>query len=316
MKLTTPVTIPPAPFSASWTDAVLAVGSCFAENIGGRLSRLRIDCLTNPGGIVYNPASVGHELERLLDDTACSEGDLVESNGLWCSLGHHGQFSRREKADAITVIEAAAEKGRTQLARSNLLLLTFGTAYAYRLKSSGRVVANCHRLPADSFDRVLLDWQKFEPSFSRLLERLKAERPDLQVVVTVSPVRHLRDSAAGNQISKAQLILLCDALVRRHDFVVYFPAYEIMMDELRDYRFYGRDLVHPSNLAIDIIWERFRDWCWDDEALEFFAAMRKLNGRDAHRPNSDSPAGDAFQAETENLRAELQALYPGAFEND
>lgn len=294
MQLTTPVHISSLPFRLGYQHSTLVIGSCFAANIGERLSRLKFPVLVNPFGVVYNPVSVANSIELLLGIREFSEADLFHSNGLWSSFYHHSSFSSSDKDGVLQHIKSELENGRKFLQHVDRLFVTLGTARAYEYKKTGQIVSNCHKLPASEFTHRLLSVEEIYGYLSDVLLQLKSIRPGLKVVFTVSPIRHIKDGAHGNQLSKATLLLAVNALCKDCDDIAYFPAYEIMMDELRDYRYYADDMLHPSALAVDYIWDKFSLAMLDNEAQQVVPELEKLLAAKKHRPFN--PDGEEYKA--------------------
>jgi hypothetical protein len=225
------------------------MGSCFAENIGARLQGYKFNVEVNPFGISYNPLSLAWNLERLLDETSFTAQDIVTSNGRCFSYKHHSSFTRSNAAAALSAINAAHTRGRRKLLETKVLFLTLGSAYAWRLKESGVLVANCHKQPAATFDKFLVSPAQVQEHLSAAVQKCVQANPSMKVVLTISPVRHWREGAVENSRSKAVLLVAAQALCERTpELFHYFPSYEIMMDDLRDYRFYESGKHHlPPN---------------------------------------------------------------------
>lgn len=258
MKFRTPVTIPRQPFDFSHRDEILLTGSCFAENIGKKLQDNKFVTDINPFGTLYNPASVSESLQKLLSPEEVSLADLFEYEGVFHHFSYYSRFSSPRPETSLQTMNGRLFQSAGNLKRTERLIVTFGTAFVYRLKSSGQVVSNCHKLPEKMFIREMLSVDHIVDEWSRLLPALWEQVPGLKILFTVSPVRHWKDGARTNQLSKSALLLATDILQKQYpEKISYFPAYEIMMDELRDYRFYADDMFHPSPLAIDYIWETF-----------------------------------------------------------
>ena len=269
MILTTTIDIPKGPFGFGYEEPIMLMGSCFAENIGERLSDNQFKTDLNPFGTLYNPASVASALKRLLHPVPFTTTDLFQQDGVYHSFAHHSRFSSTSEADCLEQINNRLNDSATFLTKASRLIITFGTAYVYQLKSSGEVVTNCHKLPEKLFERSMLSVETITEEWQILLQQLWQHNPLLKVLFTVSPIRHWKDGAHGNQLSKATLLLAIDQLQQRFPKQIhYFPAYELMMDELRDYRFYADDMLHPSPLATDYIWERFKESLLTNEALK------------------------------------------------
>ncbi len=270
--------------SISHTDQVLCIGSCFAEQMGGRLERLKFPTLVNPFGIVFNPISIATSLERLLSGEAFGEADLFQHQGLWHSFDHHGRFSNPDKTAALNGINHSFSAAKEFLKTTNRLVVTLGTAHVFVLKKTGETVANCHKIPAGDFERRRLSVAEVVEALLPVFEKLRQELPSLEIIATVSPVRHLRDGLVENQHSKATLLLALDEICQRLPFAHYFPAYEILLDDLRDYRFYADDLAHPNQLATDYIWQYFEGAFFDEKTQLLCGRIERVLTALAHRP--------------------------------
>ena len=287
--------LPHPPFTLSHSQRVLLMGSCFADSIGGRLQRDKFACLVNPFGTLYNPSAMAAHLFRCVSRRPYSTADVWQgADGLWRSWMHHGSFTADSAEELTARLNATLEQAAQWLATTDVLIVTMGTSVVYRLRESGSLVANCHRQPDVLFLRERLAAVDIVDTWTTLLQLLRSVRPELQVVLTVSPVRHKRDGLHGNQLSKAELLLACDALCRQMpEAVTYFPAFELLTDELRDYRFYAPDMVHPTEQAADYIYDRFRQ-CFISEAEERISAQcRAVAEALAHRPFR--PDGEEYQ---------------------
>ncbi|MBI5916700.1 MAG: GSCFA domain-containing protein, partial [Bacteroidetes bacterium] len=297
--------------SVSHTDRVLCIGSCFAEQIGGRLERLKFPVLTNPNGIVFNPVSIGQSLERLASGGPFSEADLFENQGLWHSFDHHGRFSHPDKTAALEGINRSFSRAKDFLTTCNRLVVTLGTAHVFILKKSGEIVANCHKVPGEAFERGRLPVAEVVGSLVGVFEKLKANLPALEIIATVSPVRHLRDGLVENQRSKAALLLALDEICRRLPFVHYFPAYEILLDDLRDYRFYDADLSHPNQLATDYIWQYFEGAFLEEKTSGLCRRIEQLRAALEHRPfHPQSTEHQVFVKKQLEAVEQLEAAFP------
>lgn len=293
-------------FSVDYHSRWMLIGSCFAENMGMKLmeNRFAVDC--NPCGIVYNPESVAQVLERLMDERVVTPDELIWHEGKWMSWGHHGSFSASEREVCLEKMNARIYRGAEQLRRADVLLITFGTSWVYRHLQSGCVVANCHRFPERDFERFRLSVPEIVGLYERLLGQLERINPGVRVLFTVSPIRHWKDGAHGNQLSKSVLLLAIDELVKRRKRVYYFPSYEIVLDELRDYRFYAEDMLHVSGQAVDYIWSRFRDTFLSADALQVMRQVEKINKGLNHRPSD--PESETYIAFRRKLEGELEQL--------
>jgi lysophospholipase L1-like esterase len=294
----------PAPFGIAHSAHTLLVGSCFTEHIGARLAACKFRTLTNPFGIVYNPVSIAACLKRLAENARpFGAGELFEHDGLWHSPEHHGRFSKPGMQETLDGLNAALHEAAVFLKKTDRLLLTLGTADVFESQQTGRVVANNHKLPAALFRERRLSVSETTDALAAMLQQLHDLNPGLRIVLSVSPVRHLRGGAVANQRSKATLILACEALVRQFDFAFYFPAYELLLDDLRDYRFYAADMIHPSETAVEYIWQFFSDTFFDDETKRLNMRIEKIAAAARHRPfKPDTEAHRAF------ARAQLEAI--------
>ena len=279
------------PFRLEPGDGVVSLGSCFADELASRLLDGGFSVEANPFGTLYNPASVASALERLVEGRPLADADLVEHGGLWHSWHHHGSFSRPTADECLEACNSRLARARAALASARLLVLTFGTAWVFETVADGTttsysgVVANCHKLPPSVFTRRRMQVAEVVVLWQPLLLRLAAFNPALEVVFTVSPIRHMADGAHGNQLSKATLLLAVDGLLRQAGLKAhYFPAYEIVLDELRDYRFYAADMTHPSQLAADIVCDRFEQATMSPSTRQLVHNNRKQSLRQRHVP--------------------------------
>ncbi|WP_303923216.1 GSCFA domain-containing protein [Draconibacterium sediminis] len=285
-KFQTIVDVPQFKWQTGYKIKNLFMGSCFTENVGAKMEALKYPVDINPFGILYNPLSVANGLQLLLEEKQLSATDLIEHNGLWHSFSHHGRFSNTEQKMALDDINTRIKNSATFLKEAGFLFLTFGTAWIYRYKKSGELVSNCHKIPAREFVRERLSVQQIVEVYRELLHKIWQINPDLKVVFTVSPIRHWKDGAVENQRSKSTLILAVDQLIQElgTEKCAYFPSYEIVMDELRDYRFYDEDMLHISEVAIKHIWSRFEAALINPESIEIAREVQKISNAVKHRP--------------------------------
>lgn len=313
IQLTTPVDNPVISEKLiSYANRLFFIGSCFSLEVGSYMRQAGFRAEINPFGIMYNPLSIGRCIGRLLDATPYAADELFEYDGLFHSFDHHGVFSHAKRGETLQHINDRLRTGREALFGSDRLFFTWGTAFVYNSIHDNKVVANCHKLPERLFRRHMVSIDDLLAVWIPLMERLTTSYPERKIILTVSPVRHLRDGAVGNQQSKATLVLFCKALTEHFpEHLYYFPAYEIMMDELRDYRYYADDMTHPSALAVSIIRERFTDLFVGKEHREAMEACLKLRRRMAHRPlHPDSPDAMLFEEQTQTLISALLRKYP------
>lgn len=246
---------------------------------------LKFRTFSNPAGIVYNPISVAEVLERLVNTNAAfTENELFEHQGLWHSFSHHGSFSHPDQGLALAGMNLASGNARSFLKTATCLVVTLGSAHVFEHKASGRVVANCHKLPGHLFERRRLGVPEVVSALRGAFEKAKHAWPHLEIIATVSPVRHLRDGLVENQRSKATLVLALDEVCGQLPYVHYFPAYELLLDDLRDYRFYEADMAHPNSQAISYIWEYFETAFFDDKTKALCRRAAQVAAAAQHRP--------------------------------
>jgi len=284
MELLTKVTLPEIPCKITHKEAILLLGSCFATNIGENLIKAKFNALSNPYGVLYNPASIGRVTERALSKRPYTESDLFMEGSLFHSYDHHSCFSSTDSRKMLRTMNAARKKTAAVLKSGSHTIITFGTAYVYCLKSDGRVVANCHKQPDRLFARSRMSIDEIVALWRPLMARIRKLNPAMKFIFTVSPIRHLKDGLHENQLSKATLLLAIEALKEETEGVFYFPSYEIMIDELRDYRFYAEDMVHPSPTAVKFIWEQFKNCLTDNDTRQAIDEWQALTRAIEHRP--------------------------------
>ena len=274
MKLQTIVDIAPSNRKIGYEDSILMIGSCFADSIGEQMVQRNLRVTCNPFGTLYNPLSIAQAL------TMTDMPELIEHDGLWHSMAHHGSFSRADRNESEQVIRASIETMQKALREATVVIVTFGTAWVYEWKGE-RVVGNCHKLPETNFTRRRLTAEEIVAAWKPLLERYS----DKHWVFTVSPIRHIKDGLHENQLSKATLLQAVEKLTGEAGLTAdYFASFEIMLDELRDYRFYADDLVHPSSLAVNYIWERFVDTFCTPQTKNEMNIQHKRWQFEHHRP--------------------------------
>ena len=286
MQLTTPIEISRKLISITHEDGMVLMGSCFANNIGGKLQEAHFPCCVNPFGTLYNPMSVSKALKDIIAgrNYSATDSEIFNSESIWHSWMHHSRFSASNAESLVANVNNSIHQAHESLQNCRLLIVTLGSSYVYRLKEDGRVVANCHKMNERLFDRSRISVEDIINEWLPLLDSLQGINPQLKVMFTVSPIRHKRDGLHANQLSKATLLLAVDRLCeQRKHMCLYFPAYEIMMDELRDYRFYADDMVHPSPLAVEYIWERFCTAFFDKKTMEKITEWRKYEAAKRHR---------------------------------
>lgn len=271
------------PFSLKWGEPVFLIGSCFSENIGKKLESAGFPVLINPFGIQYNPRSIAILLDRILKGADYTEDDLHQHNGLHFSFDTHSDMAQTSMEACLDKLNAAKQKSKDFLQTCPTAIITLGTAWYYTIKNSRRAVANCFKMPSTEFKKQLLNERQADEAIHQGLVRLRMNNSDVNIIYTLSPVRHWKDGVQENAISKAILRLGIDDSCA-NDRVSYFGAYEIMMDDLRDYRFYKADMFHPNEVAIDYIWENFCQTYFSEKDQVLVNRMLALDKASKHRP--------------------------------
>jgi hypothetical protein len=291
MNLRTTFNISPSKSKIGYNMPVVFIGSCFASEIGSKMAEGKMPVLINPSGVVYNPVSVASIIEIILENRIFNEGDLYKYKGVNLSFSHYTNFSSEDVSGALNKINSATEEANHILKKARFLFITFGTARVYRFRESNKIVSNCHKLPPSLFSREMLTVEEITSSWYDTLNRLHSFNSDLRVIFTVSPVRHWKDGPYGNNLSKSILFLAIENLLQHKVVEGYFPAYELIMDDLRDYRYYAEDMLHPSQTAVDYIWEAFSDCYFERETVALWKEIHGVTKARNHRFLSDSPAG-------------------------
>lgn len=311
MEFFLPFQIPPFPFHISYQDKILFIGSCFSENIGNKLTRLKFDVLQNPNGILYDPISISDALFSYIENKPFDEKYLFELNGLWHSWNHHSFFSGSNKTEVLERITNSRSCAHDFLKRTKFIFITFGTAFSYLLKNTSENVANCHKAPANNFEKILLPIEQIRADLLSAIAALEIFNPDLKIIITVSPVKHVRDGVIENNRSKSRLIEAAHSIAEEKQHVFYFPAYELVNDILRDYRFYKKDLVHPNEQAIDFVFEKFSASFFDSSTTQIMKEIEKILLAADHKPfvkQSDAHV-QFINSQIEHIQR-LQKKYP------
>jgi len=307
----TKIDIPVSDIKISYKDSIMTLGSCFAENIGNKLETVFFETDINPFGVLYNPVSVKNSLELLIQNKSFSSEEIFENKSLWQSFAHSSLFNGLSEVECLNNINTRLISSAGFFQKTNVLLITFGTAWVFEEKKSGRVVSNCHKLPSGDFERRRLTVNEIVSDYNELIVTLQKLCPALNIIFSVSPIRHWKDGAHENNISKSILLMAIDELQKQHKQVHYFPAYEILLDELRDYRFYAPDMLHPSEVAVDYIWSRFSETYFSERTLQLKKRIEQLVADRAHRPyQPDSAEFKKFVEHTEKRKAEILHDFP------
>ncbi len=306
MNFTTKVPISKSENPIDYNSDIISLGSCFAENMGAKFNYLKFQNAANPFGIIFNPVSIEKLVSRIVNRQEFTEEDIFFHNDLWHSYDVHSELSHPDKEQFLANLNALIGSTNNQITKSTHIIITYGTSWVYRNKTSANIVANCHKVPQTQFEKEILSIEAIEQSIQATIDAIRRLNPNCNFIFTVSPVRHIKDGFVENQRSKAHLIAAIHKLE-----LPYFPAYEILMDELRDYRFYAEDMLHPSQVAIDYIWSRFSENYVSEPT---FATMEEVEGIQralAHRPfNPDSEAHQKFLTTLHEKIAALQQQFP------
>lgn len=306
----TTFSLPAFPFTISFENEILSLGSCFAENIAYKLAVDKFQIKNNPFGILYNPASIAQGLERIIEQKAFTEKDVFKHNDLWHSRMHHSSFSTPNQTALLEKINTDLNLQDAYIKEIDYLFITFGTAFVWQEKETNTIVANCHKRPQKEFIRRRLSTIEIIQSLNPILQKIKAINPKLQVLLTVSPVRHTNDGFIENQRSKASLILAIDEL-KQQEYIHYFPAYELVLDDLRDYRFYAADMLHPNDLAVNYIYDKFLSTFLNEATRALLKRIKTIQKAAAHRPfNPNTVAHRNFILKNKALIEVLQKEYP------
>jgi hypothetical protein len=287
------------------------LGSCFIENIGEKLDYYKFNTLRNPFGIFYHPGAIENFIKNVSAGYTYTTADVQEYKEQWITYYAHSSLNETSEEKLLDSLNKRSQDTRAYLENTTHVVITLGTAWAYRLKRDERLVANCHKVPQTEFDKILLSIDDIKSSLSSIITELRIINPKVSIIFTVSPVRHIKDGVIENQLSKSHLISALHSLLSDSSNIFYFPSYEIMMDELRDYRFYSEDLLHPNSIAIGYIWSKFCETWMSEETSLLSDKIENIQRGLAHRPfNPDSASHKQFQAKLASKIKILQQEFP------
>lgn len=309
MQFTTKVPIANYEFPIGYDSRILSLGSCFAENMSEKFEYFKFQHTANPFGIIFNPVSIEKLILRALKKEYFTEKDIFFHNERWNCYEVHSELSHSDKMIFLENLNQIITDLHFQIFKLSHCIITLGTAWVYRNLESAEIVANCHKVPQKQFSKELLSVEHIKSSLENIFENIQKVNPEIKFIVTVSPVRHIKDGFVENQLSKAHLM----TAIHNSQFKIhnYFPSYEIMMDELRDYRFYAEDMLHPSQVAIDYIWERFKETCISESAYKTMENVNQIQKGLAHRPfNPESESHQKFLANLDQKISLLQKQLP------
>jgi hypothetical protein len=291
-------------------DSVITFGSCFAENISEYFQFYRFNVMKNPFGVLYNPVSVLNAVKSLEEQKVFSEEDLVYHQDEWHSFYHHSDFSNHKKEECLNSINDRIKSAAEFARKANVIIITFGTSFVFKHIKKDIIVSNCHKIPSSQFTRFRLSLQETIENINSIVDIISRLNREVEIIFTVSPVRHWRDGAVENQLSKATLLLAVNSVVNSSSNCFYFPSYEIVMDELRDYRYYETDMLHPNKLATDYIWEKFSETHFSEKCLSAINEIKVIAEARMHRPrNIHSEAHQKFLKKQIKLIDQLELKY-------
>ena len=307
MNFRTEIKIQPLDRSIAYGDGILFLGSCFADEVGSICRGLGFNAQVNPFGVLYNPVSIANAIHRLRSGIPFSHKEVIQTGEeFYCTFSHNTEFWSRSENELLERVNDSLAQAHEHFVQSKWIVISLGTAWVYRYRETLEVVANCHKRPSQLFDRFCLT----VPSVVTVLSDMVNSNPDKQFIFTVSPLRHLKDGLHGNQLSKSTLLLAVDEVCNRFDNAHYFPAYEILLDELRDYRFYKEDMVHPTDQAVHYIWEKFVDFAINPSELPALQAAQELKQMLHHKPLfPDSEAYRKFEQQRNQKTEEIKQKF-------
>ncbi len=321
MEFQLPIHISPLPQQLGYNDKLLLVGSCFTEHIGNKLQELKFEVIQNPNGILFDPYSVSSSLVSYVQNTKYSKEDLFFQNELWQSWHHHSIYSNTSMDACLNLINGAQDKAHAFLKQADWIIITLGSSFSYRLTAvasangsntmENTAVANCHRAPAQWFNKHLMSIEEINAVLDNCIHQLFHFNSKLKIIFTVSPVRHIRDGVVENNRSKARLIESVHHLVNKFERLYYFPAYELVIDVLRDYRFYDIDMVHPNYPATEFVLEKFALSCIDEPSRQLMEEVKKIVTARKHKPfQPATKAHQMFLATHLEKSKELKRKFP------
>ncbi len=306
MKFSTEVPVKPLSHKLDYSSKIVSLGSCFAVNMSEKFKQFQFQHSVNPFGILFHPVALANLIEFAASDKIFDESDVFCNQEVWSCFDAHSDLNELEDMEILFQLNAKLRTFKADLMQANTLIITLGTAWVYRFIASDKIVANCHKLPQQQFTKEILSVETVKNSLFKIYELVKTLNPSIQFVFTVSPVRHIKDGFVENQQSKAHLIAGLHAFLAEVEEGYYFPSYEIVMDELRDYRYYTADLIHPNAIALDYIWEKFKTHCIAEQAHKTMQLVDEVQKGLAHRPFN--PYSEQHGKFLDKLALKLDAL--------
>ena len=312
MNFTTPIPIPKSPNPIDYHSKIISLGSCFAENMGEKFGYFKFQNSVNPFGIIFNPVSIEKLVERVVKNQNFTEKDIFFHNERWHCFEVHSDLSNSNPQELLQKLNSILKETNHQITEATHIIITYGTSWVYRNIASNGIVANCHKVPQKQFKKEILSIETIEKSIQNTIDLIKKLNPNLHFIFTISPVRHIKDGFVENQRSKAHLISAIHKILNHKSQILnYFPSYEIMMDELRDYRFYAQDMLHPNQVAIDYIWEKFKESSINENVFATMDEVESIQRALAHKPfNLHSESHQKFILKLKNKMEILQNQLP------
>ena len=315
MQFRTKISITKNNDSIGYNSKIVSLGSCFAENMAEKLDYFKFQNTCNPFGIIFNPVAIEKMIHRMVNQSFYTAKDIFFHNERWHCFEVHSDLSNADKQELIANLNAILTVAKLQLQAASHIIITYGTSWVYRNIATNEIVANCHKVPQKEFIKEILSVETIKKSMQNTLDLIQKINPNVNFIFTVSPVRHLKDGFVENQLSKAYLISaiyqILQSEICNQKSAIYFPSYEIMMDELRDYRFYAADMIHPNAVAIDYIWQRFSETSIADESQSIMQEIETIQKGLSHRPfNPESESHQQFLSKLQDKIAKLQKQFP------
>ena len=306
MNFTTKVPIEKYQNPIDYNSRILSLGSCFAENMAEKFEYFKFQNSVNPFGIIFNPVSIEKLVNRIVNQIQFTENDIFFHNDLWHCYEVHSELSNANKEDFLRNLNSILSENFNLISNATHIIITYGTSWVYRNKTSNEIVANCHKVPQNQFDKEIISVEAIEKSIANTINLIQKINPNCNFIFTISPVRHIKDGFVENQRSKAHLITALQSAICDLPSTIYFPSYEIMMDELRDYRFYADDMLHPSQTAIDYIWIKFFENYVSESEFSTMNQVCEIQRALKHRPFN--PESESHKKFLDNLEAKIKTV--------
>lgn len=311
MQFRTELSIPESEWKINHSDQIFGMGSCFVDSIGEKLKRAKFTVLQNPFGTLFHPVAIENALARIHSNIPYTESEIFNHSEQYFSWDHHTSFDKPSMRATLEGINTQLEAANEYIQNTRVFILTFGTSWAYKIKQMDFLVANCHKVPGQHFKKILLTDNQLKTAIRNCFQYISDINPRAKIIVTVSPVRHTKDGLVENNLSKSKLISNLHSVIQQFDNVGYFPAFEWMTDDLRDYRFYKEDLIHPNEMAIEYIWQKFSDCYFDAVTQEKIKQAEKVQTALSHKPsNKGTIAYKTFLFNTQKYITEIEKGFP------